>query len=121
MNALDALVLPSRTTPRWKEQFGRVIIEAQACETPVIGSSSGAIPDVVGPGGLIFPEGDAAALALAMTALHADPQKARELGKLGRRQAEEHYTWERVAQRMWEIYSEVLPPQPTPRTLSGRR
>ena len=48
MNAFDALTLMSRTTPTWKEQFGRVIIEAQACATPVIGSSSGAIPEVVG-------------------------------------------------------------------------
>ncbi len=119
MNALDALVLPSRTTPRWKEQFGRVIIEAQACETPVIGSNSGAIPDVVGSGGLIFPEGNAAALASALAALCKDPQKAWELGKLGRRQAEDHYTWERVAEQMWEIYNEILPPQSKTHTLSG--
>src|SRR5690606_30118342 len=66
MNALDALVLPSRTTPRWKEQFGRVIIEAHACATPVIGSDSGAIPAVIGEAGLTFPEGDAAALAKAI-------------------------------------------------------
>ena len=47
MNALDVLILPSRTTTRWKEQFGRVIIEAHACGTPVIGSDSGAIPEVI--------------------------------------------------------------------------
>ena len=45
MNALDVLLLPSRTTSRWKEQFGRVIIEAHACGIPVIGSDSGAIPE----------------------------------------------------------------------------
>jgi glycosyltransferase involved in cell wall biosynthesis len=49
------------------EQFGRVIIEAQACETPVIGSDSGAIPEVVGRGGLIFKERDARSLASAIT------------------------------------------------------
>jgi glycosyltransferase involved in cell wall biosynthesis len=41
---LDALVLPSRTTPAWKEQYGRVLVEAMAAGVPVLGSSSGAIP-----------------------------------------------------------------------------
>ena len=107
MNALDALVLPSRTTPRWKEQFGRVIIEAQACETPVIGSDSGAIPGVVGQGGLIFPEGNAEALAAAISALHSDPDAARERGRIGRRRVEECYTWARVAEQMWKIYRDL--------------
>ena len=62
MNGLDALVLLSRTTRSWKEQFGRVIMEAHACGVPVIGSDSGSIPGVVGEGGWIVPEGDAAAL-----------------------------------------------------------
>ncbi len=66
MNAIDVFVLPSRTTPRWKEQFGRVIIEAQACGTPVIGSDSGAIPEVVGKGGWIVPERDPPGLANAL-------------------------------------------------------
>ena len=112
MNALDTLVLPSRTTPRWKEQFGRVIIEAQACETPVIGSDSGAIPDVIGQAGLIFPEGNSEALASAMLALYAAPDQARERGKIGRRQTEDHYTWAHVAERMWHIYQEALAVQP---------
>lgn len=108
MNALDVLVLPSRTTPRWKEQFGRVIIEANACQIPVIGSDSGAIPDVVGEGGLIVPERDAQALAQAIRQLQSDPERCRRMGIIGRRQAEEHYTWERVAQRMRDIYIKVL-------------
>ena len=61
----DVLVLPSRTTPTWKEQFGRVIIEALWCGVPVIGSDSGEIPwliELTG-GGLVFPEGDSDALA----------------------------------------------------------
>jgi len=60
---VDVVVLPSRTTRVWKEQFGRILVEAMACKVPVVGSDSGAIPEVVGDAGLIFPEGDAAALA----------------------------------------------------------
>ena len=62
MNALDAFVLMSRTMPTWKEQFGRVIMEAQSCGIPVIGSDSGAIPSVIGLGGWIVKEGDVAGL-----------------------------------------------------------
>jgi glycosyltransferase involved in cell wall biosynthesis len=107
MNALDALVLVSRTTPRWKEQFGRVLVEAQACRTPVIGSGSGAIPEVVGEAGLIVPERSPEAVAAAIRTLHSDPQQREELGAIGRCQVEEHYTWERVAARMSDIYSSL--------------
>lgn len=108
MNALDVFALPSRTTASWKEQFGRVIIEAHACEVPVIGSSSGAIPEVVGHAGLVFPEGDARALAQAIETLRLDPQRALEMGRAGRREVENRYTWQRVASQMFRIYQKVL-------------
>jgi glycosyltransferase involved in cell wall biosynthesis len=111
MNAIDVLALPSRTTPRWKEQFGRVLIEANACGTPVIGARSGAIPDVVGQAGLIVPERDPKALADAIMKLHADPAFARRMGEIGRQQVEQNYTWARVAQRMHAIYRTLLAPQ----------
>lgn len=64
--AIDFLVVPSRTTESWKEQYGRVIVESMACGTPVLGSSSGAIPEVVGDAGLIFREGDIDDLCMKM-------------------------------------------------------
>lgn len=73
LRSLDALVLLTRTTKTVREQFGRVIIEAQACGTPVIGSQSGAIPDVVGPGGWIVPERDPDSLARLLEQLSAEP------------------------------------------------
>jgi len=111
MNAFDALVLPSWTVPTWKEQFGRVIIEAHACETPVIGSDSGAIPEVVGDGGLIYPERDPRALARAIMELKEDEERRRKLGALGRRQAEENFTWEKVALQMREVYRALSAPR----------
>jgi glycosyltransferase involved in cell wall biosynthesis len=109
MGAMDTLVLPSRTTPQWKEQFGRVIIEAHACATPTIGSDSGAIPKVVGGGGLIFPEGNSELLAAALMSLAADPARTRHLGQIGREQVERQYTTACVARQMAAIYSKVLP------------
>ena len=58
-NSLGAFILPSRTTAEWKEQYGRVLVEAMGCNIPIIGSSSGAIPEVLNgyPKHLIFKEG----------------------------------------------------------------
>ena len=55
---MDVLVLPSLTTEKWKEQFGRVLIEAMSAKIPVIGSNSGAIPEVISDCGYIFEEGN---------------------------------------------------------------
>ncbi|MEI6916617.1 MAG: glycosyltransferase [Armatimonadota bacterium] len=105
MNAFDALALPSRTTATWKEQYGRVIIEAQACGTPVIGSDSGAIPEVVGVGGLVFPEKDSAALADVIRRLRDNPEFRRALGEAGRERVGLTCTWQRVAEQMRDIYT----------------
>jgi glycosyltransferase involved in cell wall biosynthesis len=109
MSALDVLLLPSRTTPRWKEQFGRVIIEAHGCGTPVIGSDSGAIPEVIGDGGLVVPERNVAALADAICKLRDDPSLLTKLGAAGREQAQRLYSWPSVAARLREIYLSLAP------------
>jgi len=57
--SMDVLVLPSRTGWFWKEQFGRVLVEAMYCEVPVVGSNSGAIPYVIENNQYVFEEGDA--------------------------------------------------------------
>jgi glycosyltransferase involved in cell wall biosynthesis len=83
---LDVLVLPSHTTATWKEQFGRVIVEALWCGVPVVGSDSGEIPWLIGltGGGLIFPEGDRGALAERLQRVRAQPELRRELAETGR-------------------------------------
>jgi glycosyltransferase involved in cell wall biosynthesis len=83
---LDVLVLPSRTTPTWKEQFGRVIIEALWCGVPVVGSDSGEIPWLIGltEGGLVFPEGDRESLARQLAKLREQPALRRQLAENGR-------------------------------------
>jgi glycosyltransferase involved in cell wall biosynthesis len=91
---LDVLVLPSHTTPKWKEQFGRVIIEALWCGVPVLGSDSGEIPwliELTG-GGLIFPEGDHDALAHKLNELRDAPDLRRRLAQTGRAAVERMFT-----------------------------
>lgn len=101
---LDAFALPSRTRPNWKEQFGRVLIEAMASSVPVIGSDSGAIPGVIGDGGLVFPEGDVDALAAHLAALQASPEQRVSLGARGRKRVLAHFTHERIAAETVEVY-----------------
>ena len=104
MNSMNAFALPSRTTKTWKEQFGRVIIEAHACAVPVIGSNSGAIPEVVDEAGLVVPESDPVALATAIGKLNADRNGATEMGRRGYERVHQQFSWERVAEQMARIY-----------------
>jgi glycosyltransferase involved in cell wall biosynthesis len=87
LNGIDVLALMSRTAPTWKEQFGRVIIEAQACGVPIIGSDSGAIPGVVGGGGWVVPEGDSASLTSLLNRLAQYPEEVRAASEAALAQA----------------------------------
>jgi glycosyltransferase involved in cell wall biosynthesis len=108
MSQLDALILPSRSTPVWKEQFGRVLTEAMACKVPIIGSDSGAIPQVIGDAGLIFPESDATALANCLRQLIESPDLQRELSERGYARVMQHYTQERIAERTAAFYRQIV-------------
>jgi glycosyltransferase involved in cell wall biosynthesis len=83
---LDVLVLPSHSTPTWKEQFGRVIVEALWCGVPVVGSDSGEVPWLIGltGGGLVFAEGDHEALAERLARLRESAELRARLAETGR-------------------------------------
>lgn len=104
---LDCLVLPSLTRRNWKEQFGRVLVEAMSCGVPVIGSDSGAIPEVIGEAGLIVPEGAIPALADALRAIMWDVGVQRKLGRLGRERVLERFTQKEVAERTVGVYRDM--------------
>lgn len=108
LNCMDVLVLPSITAPHWKEQFGRTLIEAMACEVPVIGSNSGEIPHVIADAGLIFREGDEAELADKLRLLMEDDSMREDLARRGRKRVLQHYTSEVIAKKTYEVYLNVL-------------
>jgi glycosyltransferase involved in cell wall biosynthesis len=111
---MDVLVLPSRTTPSWAEQFGHVLVEAMAAGVPVVGSSSGAIPEVIGEAGLVFAEDDAQALRGQLAAVLGEAALRARLVAAGRARVERLYTNERVARAQREIYRGLLRPAPPP-------
>lgn len=104
LRALDLLVLPSRTTASWKEQFGRVLVEAMSCGVPVLGSSSGEIPSVIGDAGLTFPEGDVPALRSQIASVAGDPALREDLRRRGRARALAEFTQAAIARRHVAVY-----------------
>lgn len=99
---LDVLVVPSHTTATWKEQFGRVIVEALWCGVPVVGSDSGEIPwliELTG-GGLVFPEGDQDSLADALERLREHPELRGELAATGRAAVERLFSVPAASDRL---------------------
>lgn len=113
LNCLDVLVLPSITLTGLKEQFGRVLIEAMACGVPVIGSSSGEIPRVIGEAGLVFPEGESGELAARIESLREDLEERRRLGEAGRKRVERNFTWEILARRQIQLYRKLITSRPS--------
>jgi glycosyltransferase involved in cell wall biosynthesis len=105
---IDVLVIPTQTTDRIREQFGRVIVEAMASGVPVIGSTCGAIPEVIADAGLVFPEGDGKALAAAISRLLSDVRLRERFSQLGRARVEQNYSWDHVARKTYALYEEVL-------------
>lgn len=102
--SLDLFVLPSRTQPNWKEQFGRVLIEAMACAICVIGTDSGEIPHVLGEAGAIVPEDDVEGLRQQLQRLLDDSTQRDQLGAAGRTRVLHNYTMASIAEATLHCY-----------------
>jgi glycosyltransferase involved in cell wall biosynthesis len=106
--AVDILVLPSLTTPGWKEQFGRILVEAMAAGVPVVGSDSSEIPRVIAEAWTVVPEGDAATLAGAVDRLAGDPHLRSEFRRKGLDRVAASFTNRAIAHKTCAIYCEML-------------
>jgi glycosyltransferase involved in cell wall biosynthesis len=107
-NCMDCLVLPSWTLNNWKEQFGRVLIEAMACEVPVIGSDSGEIPNVIGDSGIIFKEKDVNSLADAINSLWGNSELRERFAQKARARVLSNFTQKIIASKTIIFYEQVL-------------
>lgn len=107
MRALDILVLPSRTLKSWKEQYGRVLIEAMASGVVVVGSDSGAIPDVIGSAGRVFREDDVDHLKEQLEILLSDEAFRKQLARQGIERALSDFTQQKIANKTIQIYRRI--------------
>jgi len=106
---IDVLALPSISTKGWREQFGRALIEAMACEIPVVGTDSGEIPNIIREtgGGLIVREGRSSELAEAIVRLLQDSSLSRSLAQHGREVVLRRYSVEAVCDRLEAILGQL--------------
>ncbi|MBW2177143.1 MAG: glycosyltransferase family 4 protein [Deltaproteobacteria bacterium] len=94
--------------PSLYEGFGLPAGEAMACGVPVISTTGGALPEVVGDAGVLVPPGDHHALTAAILDVLADAGKAAALGRKGYRRIQEHFTWQKAAEKTVAAYREVI-------------
>ena len=94
--------------PSVYEGFGLPAGEAMACGVPVVSTTGGALPEVVGDAGVLVKPADSGALARAIRQLLNNPTRARELGMAGYRRVHKHFTWKRAAQKTAAAYREVI-------------
>ncbi|MBJ7996866.1 glycosyltransferase family 4 protein [Bacillus mycoides] len=121
MSCMDVLVLPSKQMKYagsklakflpflqipWAEQFGRVLVEGMACKIPIIGSSSGSIPDVVSDVGLIFEENNSDDLAVKLDYMIENEDFRNQCVENGYIKAYEKYTWDKVAENYHRVWNE---------------
>ncbi len=108
LNVMDCLALPSLTTGAWKEQFGHVLIEAMSSGVPVVGSDSGAIPEVIGDAGVVVREGDTKGLEESIGKLMKDAGLRSTLSIKGRKRVIDNFTHEKIAERTVSIWNSML-------------
>jgi glycosyltransferase involved in cell wall biosynthesis len=108
LNAMDILCAPSQTASHWREQFGRMLIEAFACGVPVIGSDSGEIPYVIQDAGVVVGEKDELGWVEALSDLLENPSRRTELGTNGLHRAHAVYAWPVIAKQHLEFFTQLL-------------
>lgn len=110
LNGYDVLVLPSLETGYWKELFGRVLIEAMACEVPVVASHSGGIPEVVGDAGILFKPGNVDDLKRKLLELLTRPRERKDLAQRGRERVLQNFDTPVVAGQLAKAIAHILRP-----------
>jgi glycosyltransferase involved in cell wall biosynthesis len=111
---MDIMVLPSRSTPKWREQFGRALVEAAATALPIVAAGTGEIPHVMtglGGGGRVVPDSSPKDLANALRELIADPALRARIGAANLEAARRVYSQEAIANRMASLLNDMTAPQ----------
>jgi glycosyltransferase involved in cell wall biosynthesis len=104
-SACDIFVLPSEY-----EAFGIVLLEAQACKKPVIGTRVGGVPEAIGDegAGIVVEYDDHKMLANSILKLLADEELCKNMGEIGRKRVKQSFTWEKVVTQIEAVYHELI-------------
>jgi glycosyltransferase involved in cell wall biosynthesis len=94
--------------PSIYEGFGLPAAEGMACGTPVVATTAGALPEVVGDAGILVPPADVPSLVEAISGLMDNPDKRNHLGETGRKRIEQLFTWKNAAKRTADVYLEAI-------------
>lgn len=95
--------------PSLYEGFGLPAVEAMACGRPLVATTGGALPEVVGDAGELVPPADADALAEATGRILRQPEYAGDLARRARQRVENSFTWDCAAEKMEAVYRGLLP------------
>ena len=106
LHSIDALAVPST----YREPKGLYLLEAMACSVPVVAPNHGAFPEMLAKtsGGLLVRPDDPSSFADGLAAIHSRPEQAREMGRNGAAGVKQHYSVAKMADRVLEIYREVM-------------
>ena len=105
---LDCLVVPCRTTERWVMTEGRAAIDAMSRGVAVVGTDSGALPEIIGDAGRIVPEEDVPALTATLQDLYDNRTECERLGSAGRRRIQEEFSDAALAGKMLAFWRRLL-------------
>jgi phosphatidyl-myo-inositol dimannoside synthase len=108
LNAMDMLIAPSQTGKAWREQLGRMLLEAFACGVPVVGSDSGEIPAVIGSAGRVVAEKDFDAWKSTIEELLSSSVVREDLSQRGRAEALNRFAWRVVATSHLQFFETLL-------------
>ncbi|HEX7336611.1 MAG TPA: glycosyltransferase [Gemmatimonadales bacterium] len=106
---LDCVVLPSRTTERWVMTVGKAALHAMAHGVAVVGTDSGALPELVGDAGRIVPEEDVPGLAAILQEFYAERSECERLGSIGRRRVMEEFSDDAIARKLLTFWRTLTP------------
>jgi glycosyltransferase involved in cell wall biosynthesis len=94
--------------PSLYEGFGLPAAEAMACGTPIVSTTAGALPEVVGDAGILVPPADINALAEAISGLMDNPDKRKHFSQIGRKRIVQMFDWRNTAKRTVDVYTEAI-------------
>lgn len=107
-NQADIFCVPSKKTVTWEEQYGMAFIEAMASGLPIVSYTTGAIPELVGGGGLLVQTGDTELLAQLLKRVCSDIQLRSKIGTIGRERAVKLFDAKKTAYAIEKLYTQII-------------